>query len=213
MTDERPRPQYGEYATPEEQVKAGGVPVAATGSAGGSAGTNAGAGTAAGATPVGKTGIASTAQSGATPTVFTALDSTPNSAPGGSAGAPLVRRPWDLALTVFLLALNAYMVLTSIPDWLNLSDTLATGYSQLGYGDYTNIALANSIGLGIVAVQAALLIAVLYLAIKRLRAGRRAFPIALGLGLLTVVLTMVLLMVAMTSDPALAAYIATQSGN
>jgi hypothetical protein len=189
MTDERPRPQYGEYATPEEQVTAGGVPVAATGSSHAAAAAAAAAGATGG---------------GAAPASATSA---------GSAGAPLVRRPWDLSLTVFLLALNSYMVLTSMPDWLNLSDTLATGYTQLGYGAYTSTELANSIGLGIVAVQVALLIAVLYLAIKRLRAQRRGFPIVLGLGLLAVVLTMVLLMVAMTSDPALAVYIATQGGN
>jgi len=124
-----------------------------------------------------------------------------------------VRRPLDLSLTVLLLSLNAYMVLTSIPDWLNLGATLVNGYTQLGYGDYTSIPLANSIGLGIVAVQVVLLVAVLYLAIRRLRSQRRGLPIAFGLGLLTIVLTMVLLMVAMTSDPALAAYIATQNGN
>jgi hypothetical protein len=191
MTDERPRPQYGEYATPEEQVKAGG---------------------ASGAAHVGKTGIEPSAQSGLTPSVFSPRGFTAGG-PAGAAGAPLVRRPWDLSITVFLLALNAYLVLTSIPDWLNLGVTLATGYTQLGYGDYTSTELANSVGLGIVAVQVALLISVLYFAIKRLRAQRRAFPITLGLGLLAVVLTMVLLMVAMTSDPALAAYIATQSGN
>ncbi len=187
MTDERPRPQYGEYATPEEQISAGGVPAPA---------------------PAPQPSNHHVASQTTPPRFDSAL--TPASTP---TVAPLVRRPWDLSLTVFLLALNAYMVLTSIPDWLNLSETLAVGYTQLGYGDYTSTELANSIGFGIVAVQVALLIAVLYLAIKRLRAQRRAFPIALGLGLLAVVLTMVLLMVAMTSDPALAAYIATQSGN
>jgi hypothetical protein len=124
-----------------------------------------------------------------------------------------VRRPWDVSLTVFLLSLNAFMVLTSIPDWLNLGTTMTTAYTQLGYGDYTSTTMADSIGLGIVAVQVALLAAVLYLAITRLRAGRRAFPITLGVGLLAVVLTMVLLMIAMTADPALAAYIANQGGN
>lgn len=200
MTDERPRPQYGEYATAEEQVNAGGV---------------------SGATSGGTTGSEPNAQSGLTPTVFSSLGSTRNSAPeatrgaaaGPSAGAPGVPHPWDLSLTIFLLTLNAYLVLTSIPDWVNLSATLTTGYRELGYGDYTSTELANAIGSGIVAVQGVLLVAVLYLAITRLRAQRRASPIVFGLGLVAVVLTVVLLMVAMTTDPALADYIATQRGS
>jgi hypothetical protein len=188
MTEQRPRPQYGEYATPEEQLAAMGAQPAAQPVP----------------HPVARPemppGVSSTAGAG-----------TGAATGAASASAPVAPRPWDLSLTVFLLALNAFLVLTSIPDWLNLSATLATGYEQLGYGDYTSTELANSIGLGIVAIQVGLLITVLYVAVTRLRAQRRAFPITLGLGILGVVLTITLLMVAMTSDPALAAYIATQT--
>jgi magnesium-transporting ATPase (P-type) len=198
MTDDRPRPQYGEYASPEEQILAGG-----TGGAGG-----------AGAVPPSESAHGSNrasvagAASFAAPKPETRVD---GAAPAGVGGqlAP-EKRPFDTFMTTLVLSLTAFVVISSSAGWANLPEALAQSYEQLGYGEFTSVELASTMGVVIAVMQSALLIAAALISIARLRAKRSAFWVPLVFGVSSMVLTLVLMMIVMLNDPALAAFIANQ---
>jgi hypothetical protein len=157
------RPQYGEYASPEERVAAGGVPL--------------------------------------DPVPEPASPAIPLQAPPGKAVPP--KRNWEPILTVTLLALGGYTVLTSIPQYLDLATLLKEVFETAGYGVYTSVDLARSIGIAIIAVQSVIYVLVVELTIPRLRAKKLAFVFPLVGGALAGVFVFVLLAVAIISDPAL----------
>jgi len=174
MSDQRERPQYGEYASVDEQIAAGGHkvepdPVAPA---------------AALAPPVAATRVA---------------------------GAPPTQRPWDLALTVTFLVFGAYSVVSSIPSLLDFGTTLDQVYALSGYGDYTELDLANGIGIAILVSQSLIFVVTVAITALRLRARRLAFFVPLIGGAVAGIVIFVLLLVAMVLDPALAASVGTPS--
>lgn len=176
MSEPRERPQYGEYASVDEQIAAGGHAVDPD--------------------PV----AAVVPERFAPPVAATRV-----------VGAPPAARPWDLALTVALLVLGAYSVISSIPGFLAFGSTLDELYTASGYGDYTSDSLASGIGIGILVSQSLLYVATVALSIARLRAKKLAFFVPLVGAAASGVVIFVLVLVAMTSDPALAAWITDQS--
>ena len=179
MSDQRERPQYGEYASVDEQVAAGGYRVEPEP-----------------ATPVAP----------ASPTRFA-----PPSAAARVPGAPPAQRPWDLALTVAFLVFGAYSVVSSIPGLLDFGATINQIYALSGYGDYTEIGLANTIGIVILVSQSVLFIATVIVTALRLRARKMAFFVPLIGGVVAGIVIFVLMLVAIASDPALAATLNTTS--
>jgi hypothetical protein len=177
MSD-RPRPQYGEYASVDEQIAAGGVPVEAE--------------------PV-VTPAAVARAPLAPPDPVTRVD-----------GAPPVSRTWDVVLTLTLLVLGAYSILTSIAGLLDFSTVLVELYAAAGYGAYTSIALADGIGVGILVSHSIVYVVTVAVALSRLRARRLAFFVPISGAVLAGVFYFVLVLVAMTSDPALAAWVSEQ---
>jgi hypothetical protein len=174
MTEQRERPQYGEYASVDEQIAAGGhvvepdsVPTAAPEIL---------------APPVASTRV-------------------PGSPP----------RAWDLPLTVALLVLGGYSTVSSIPGFLSFASTLNDLYVASGYGEYTSTALANGLGIGALVSQSLIYVVTVALAIARLRARKLAFFIPVIGAVVSGVVIFVLVLVAMTSDPALAAWVTSQS--
>jgi hypothetical protein len=173
MSDQRARPEYGEYASVDEQVAAGGYRVEAE--------------------PPAPEPLA------------------PPLAATRVAGAPPTTRPWDLALTVTFLVFGAYSVFSSIPSLLDFGSTLDQMYELSGYGDYTELGLARAIGIGILISQSVLFVLTVIVTMLRLRAHKLAFFVPLIGGVLAGIVIFVLLLVAMVSDPALAATIGTPS--
>ncbi|GAB3607296.1 hypothetical protein GCM10027413_27050 [Conyzicola nivalis] len=173
MSDQRERPQYGEYASVDEQVAAGGFRVEHEQPA---------------AAPL------------APPLATTRVP-----------GAPPTPRPWDLALTVTFLVFGAYSVASSVPSLLDFGATLDQMYALSGYGDYTELELAHSIGIAILVSQSVLFVVTVIVTLIRLRARKLAFFVPLIGGALAGIVIFVLLLVAMVSDPALAATIGTPS--
>ena len=176
MTEQRERPQYGEYASVDEQIAAGGhvvepdsVPVAAPGPL---------------APPVASTRVP---------------------------GSPPKARAWDMPLTVALLVLGGYSTISSIPGFLSFASTLNDLYVASGYGEYTSTALANGLGIGALVSQSLIYVVTVALAIARLRARTLAFFIPVIGAVVSGVVIFVLVLVAMTSDPALAAWVTSQS--
>jgi len=175
MSEQRERPQYGEYASVDEQVAAGGYAVEPE-------------------------PVAPVAQPLAPPLATTRI-----------AGAPPAQRPWDLALTVAFLVFGAYSVVSSIPGLLDFGTTINQIYALSGYGDYTEIALADGIGIGILVSQSVLFIVTVVITALRLRARKLAFFVPLIGGAVAGIVIFALMLVAITSDPAFAAMLSTQS--
>lgn len=183
MSDARERPQYGEYASVDEQIAAGGFAVEPD--------------------PV--------SPPAHLPTNVPAERFAPSLATTRVVGESPASRPWDLALTTALLVVGAYSIVTSIPELLNFGATLKELYAAAGYGEYTSISLANGIGVGIVVTQAVIYIATVLLTIARLRKRRIAFFVPVAGAVASGLVIFVLVLVAMTSDPALAAWVGSQN--
>lgn len=183
MSDHRPRPQYGEYASVDEQIAAGGIPVEPE--------------------PV-------VTPSPANATVSDQGLVAPDPATRVP-GAPPAPKQWDFALSVTLLIFGAYTVGSSFAGLLDFSAVLREVYAQAGYGEYTSDGLADGIGIAILVSQAVLYIATLVLTVLRIRAKRVAFFVPLIGGAVAGILMLALVLVAMTADPALAAWVTSQS--
>lgn len=197
MPDERPRPQYGEYATPQEQIIAGGIAVPSREEPSVHV-----------RSADSRDSRAAATSSFPAPSPDSRID---GAAPSGSATelSPQ-KRPFDTFVATFLLSLNAFLVISSSSSWAELPATLRDTYTQLGYGEFTSIELASTMGTIIAVVQSLLLIGAAVVSIVRLRAKRSAWWVPLVFGIASVVVTLVLTAVVMMTDPALAAFIATQ---
>lgn len=149
MTDERPRPQYGEYATPEQQAAAMGKkyvppqPVAPT-------------------PPVAQQESAH-------------RDGT-NSADrqGSAAGAYPGRQPGyaNRFLTVFLLALGGLNLLTAVPGYLNLTSTFKAFMKAYGTAGITVPSSINGAGIPVIIANVVLYGLTVFLSALALRRGR-----------------------------------------
>lgn len=162
MTDERPRPQYGEYA-PEGWVSPHYPP----------------------------------------PNVEDVVTAAP--------AAPVVaRRSWDVALTVALLVLGLYTVLSGYIGFSSLPQVFDQLFTQMGVGDFSSDAAANAVGIAANIVQTVLWLAGAVLGWRALRANRIAFWWPLGAGILANLIVVVMVGVVIAMDPAYAAYLAQQ---
>lgn len=193
MTDSRPRPQYGEYATPEEQAKAIGIPLhdvhvhARAAAAPQPSPVEAPGGPAVGGSTIGSTG---------------------GSTEGGTTQLRPARRPRDSVTTVVLLGLGLAWVILSIPGASDLVGTLNRTYAIQGYtGHYGPVALASALGLAINISSIALWGITCAVSIAVLRRHRRAFYIPLIGAVVTGIVVLSLTLVAMLNDPGLIAYV------
>ncbi|TBN57389.1 hypothetical protein EYE40_08245 [Glaciihabitans arcticus] len=169
MTEERPRPQYGEYASPEDQAQAMGTPLE----------------------PVLPPPVAGER-----------IESTV--APDSVIPKP---RPWDRIVTTALIAIGTFAVLTYFPTFATMGETFSQAFTIAGYGDFESESLANSVGAVLNVVMSVFFIGSVVLAIRALRAGRRAFWIPLSAGIVFVLIVIIATVVVMTGDPAFQAYL------
>jgi hypothetical protein len=178
VSDARDRPQYGEYASADERIAAGGLPVEPE----------------------------NTVQNRASGTTELA----PPDPASRVDGAPPVARNGDVMLTIALLVVGVYSVVSSIPGLLDLSTTLVEAFDAAGLGAFTSFGVADAIGVAILVSHSVILVVTVALSLSRVRARRLAFFIPLIGGALAALVFMVLLLVAMTSDPSFAAWAAMQ---
>ncbi len=180
---DRPRPQYGEYATPQEQAKiiAESLPPVSPLLA-----PSSGAGP---AVPVASLGTAS--------------------GPGFRAARRLPRgrpRRWDLIVSAVLLGYATVNVIAQLVS----RDTLATVITQFfltqGIGTYTPTALTTALGNVLNVVTLALFVATAALTAWMLRRGRIAFWIPIVGGVVAAVVAVVFVAVLLQGDPAFLAY-------
>jgi hypothetical protein len=189
---DRPRPQYGEYATPEEVAKLRGD----AGSVDRAAGSPAPARDAAPVSP---------------PSVAPGAPRVDPTAPAAASGAG--RTPvWDRILTIVLLVLGGLNFATSTPGNLQLGRVLSESAAMLGYDGFTATAAADAAGLWIVVLSGAILLASIVLAMARLRAGRRAFWIPVVGAVLTWIVILVATFSVLLGDASFVAELVRDQG-
>jgi hypothetical protein len=115
--------------------------------------------------------------------------------------------PLDRMITIALLVLGALGAWNTAVSLQQMPQQIQQAYTMIGVGDFTPPAWLPTVATIGVIVQLALYAAVLGLSLLQLRAGRLAFWIPLVGGTVSVILTFVLLAVVMFSDPAYQAFL------
>lgn len=178
--DERPRPQYGEYA------------------------------------PEGWSWQPPGDVEPSTDATASAARTAPPAPPEASAApepAAAERKPaprWDRIITIALLVLGAFGAWDSARSMQQLGQQIQTTYTMLGIGDFTPPEWLPTLSVVGIVVQLSLYAAVLGLSILRLRARRIAFWIPLTGGVVSVVITVVLMGVVVFSDPTYLEFVQSQ---
>lgn len=181
MPDPRPRPQFGEYATREEQQARIKDPDASTA-------LDLGLSPAAGVPPV-------------PPPPVAPGDGEPIS---GRARAP---HPVDRIVTIVLLAYGAFNVIFSAMSFLNLADVANEALRILGATEeFTNFAAARLWGPIAAIVLVAGFVVTALLSVRRLRAGRITWWLPLVGAVATYLVVYVCLAIPLLGDPAFIGY-------
>jgi hypothetical protein len=181
--DERPRPQYGEYAPegwswqpPADEKPQADVPPSPA------------------------------------PTAPPAQQVAPEASAHGAADAP-ARRPaptWDRIITIALLAFGAFGAWDTARSMQQLGLQIQTTYGMLGIGDFTPPEWLSTLSVVGIVVQLSLYAAVLGLTILRMRRRRIAFWIPLTGGAVSVVITVAFMAVVVFSDPTYLEFVQSQ---
>lgn len=181
--DERPRPAYGEYATPEEQRARISQPDATDALSKGQAVV---------AAPPARAAVPAPAVTDATTTPKAAVK----------------QRPIDRTITVALLAAGLFTVITSIAGLVEFSDFADTWMATVGidaaFTNYEQGRLWGTIG---AIVFSAGWILTAYLSWRRLRRGRLAFWVPIVGAVVSYIALTACLMVPLLGDPAIADYV------
>ncbi|GGE84644.1 DUF6264 family protein [Mycetocola zhadangensis] len=177
--NERQRPQFGEYATPDQQRDAIKVPLDDHESI-----------------PV---------ESHVSPTSHISVQGTPHtSAPAAGASKPSAG---DRFATIALLGIGLITVLMTIPALTNLPPAITSAFAQLDVGEYTSDGLAHSLGVGALVTEIVLWIVAAWLSTRALRKGKRAWWIPVVFGVVANIVVFGAITVAMTVDPAFTEYV------
>ncbi|QMU97615.1 hypothetical protein FVO59_10590 [Microbacterium esteraromaticum] len=166
------RPQYGEYASPEEQRARAGLP------------------------PLNAEPAASVPQ----------LTPAAPVSPAVAAGSTAPARPVGRLITFVLLGFGLVNVLSSIPQFVNMSSTLNESMQLLGLeGEFTNFAAARTWGVIAVVVLLAGYATTAWLSFRQLKRNRAAWWIPLVGFVVTMSLVSACISIVMFSDPAFTA--------
>jgi hypothetical protein len=185
MSDERPaRPQYGEYATPEQQARAMGQTYRP---------------------PV------PTPQPSSTPPP---PDPSARVTSGEQPAVPRQARAsiGDRFTTMFLLGIGLFSFLESISGYLHFSIQFNAAVAQMGGGTYSDPARADHVGIGLLIAHVVLYVGTLLWALTNLAHGRRAFYVPIVGFVIFAIVYCVALAVLLYSDPSLLAHVKTQFG-
>ena len=186
--DERPRPQYGEYATPEEVAEARGpLPAEPTDPVSRLA------------APISRPVSARGAKAGARPSP--GLRSAPP-----PRGTPVVARHPRQAnnlITVLLLVVGIWNTVTSIPSDLDFGTVLTQGVALAGYGTVGFGAAAHTAGIVLLAISCLLLLAAIGVSLQLIRRGRRSIWVPVVAAALYLVASLIVMTVVVANTPAL----------
>ncbi|MHC5797251.1 DUF6264 family protein [Lacisediminihabitans sp. FW035] len=183
--ERRPRPQYGEYATPQEQAKiiAESLP------------------------PVSPLLVPPTIPGvPPAPDASTRVSTSSPRSPG--------RRPrrWDLILSAALLGYATINVIAQLAIRDTLATIATQFFLTQGIGDYTPTALTTSLGDTLNIITLALFVGTVLLTVWMLRRGRIAFWVPIAGGVVATIVALVFVVILLQSDPAFTAYLGKLRG-
>lgn len=192
-SDSRPRPAYGEYATPEEQRARIRQPDATEALSSGQA-------LAAGADKI-----------DTPPATASGAAASGGSIAGAGTGAgapPATQRPVDRTITVALLVFGLFTVVTSIAGLIDFSGFADTWMQTAGIdAEFTNYEQGRLWGtIGAIVFSIGWLLTA-YLSWRRLRRGRIAFWVPIVGAIVSYIALTACLMVPLLGDPAIADYV------
>ena len=200
--ERRPRPQYGEYATPQEQAKiiADSLPPVSSLLVPAPAAP----------TPPATAGHPASAS----PTAGGSAHRAPDAATRASANAavrpaaPRRRRRWDLILTALLLGYASVNVIGQLMARDMLSTIVTQFFVAQGIGVYTPTALTTTLGNSLNVVTLTLVAVTVLVTTWMLRRGRVAFWVPIAGGVAATIVALVFVVILLQSDPAFTAYLA-----
>jgi hypothetical protein len=184
----RPRPRYGEYATPEEVAEARGpLPVEPT-------------------DPVSRLAApiaseASTRAEKARNRSEPALRSAPP--PRGAPVRGRHPRQGNNVITVLLLVFGIWNTVTSIPSYLDFGTVLSQGVDLAGYGTVTFGPAAHTAGIVLLGVALLVLIAAVGVSLRLIREGRRSIWVPVTAGAVYLLASFAVMTVVVANTPAL----------
>ncbi|SEB35119.1 hypothetical protein SAMN04489806_0032 [Paramicrobacterium humi] len=181
--DERPRPQYGEYASPEEQRRAIRVPAAHNNEP----------------VPVADhtpphASVPAPARGGVDPIIAAA------------------RRRADRLATYLLLGVGLFSVLSTIPTLLQLPEVLTEVFTQFGIAAFTEVAYARTMAWVILVSQALLWVLALALSLRQIKRERMSWWIPFVIGVVANLVLLIGMSLVMIADPAFVQYVNQNAG-
>lgn len=196
MSDSRPRPQFGEYASPEEQRARIAEPIDEQR-----------------AEELGIAPVVPVERQPRHQHEPTLREQTRE--PGVvQPGAPTVaaKRPvaGDRLATSILLGLGLVGLIVTMPGLLDLPGLIRPALVRMGVSGYSSDGLASAMGILALGLQIALWVGAIILSSRSLRAGRLTFWIPLVAGVAANLVVVICLAVAMGADPAFMEYVRSQ---
>lgn len=188
MTDsERAKPEYGEYASKEEQAAAmerfGPAP-----------------------RPEGVSSDTGAARQMASPRDGGRDErSTRPASARSDAVRPSAGRIVDRIATVFMLSFGFVYVLSGFSTYLNFADSLQTMVHQMGLGDYHPTSQTAGIGVAILVSQALVWLIAAVWSFRRILRSKTTWWVPLSAGVVTIVVSSILIGILLAADPALLA--------
>ncbi|MEO6117102.1 MAG: DUF6264 family protein [Pseudolysinimonas sp.] len=185
---ERPRPQYGEYATPEEVAEARGpLPVEPT-------------------DPVSRlaapiSGPPSTRAERAGSRATPGLSSAPP--PRGDPVAVRHPRQANNMITALLIVVGIWNTVTSVPSYLDFGPALTQGLELAGYGTVSFGAAAHTAGIVLLVISCLLLLAATGVSLQLIRSGRRSIWVPVVAAALYLVASLAVMTAVVANTPAL----------
>ena len=135
-------------------------------------------------------------------------DPRPATAPAATASAA---HPVDRLITIILLALGVFFAVPTLLDPSSFATTLSELYTSQGIGTYASPDLARTLGIVVALAQALIVAFAVWIAIRRLRAGKRAVLVPIIGVAATIVLSLAVAAIAILGDPTFADYVSRMS--
>lgn len=176
-TPDRPRPQYGEYATPEQLAAARGLTLAQM------------------QDQITPPRVAVPADSAAPAAATAAAQSADAAAPAQK------RRLVDRAVTIGLLVFGLFYTLLNIPGFLAMSETMQLSYDFMGYGEFRATDLAATLGVVAAVLQVAIWLVTASVSFAMMKRGRAAWWVAVAGGMVALIAFAVISTIILSGDP------------
>lgn len=119
------------------------------------------------------------------------------------------RRRWDLILSIALLAYGLLTVFGGLVQYSDIPAIINQAYAAQRIGEFTSIEQAETVGTTIMVANVALYAITAFLTVKLLRARRLAFYVPLIGGAVAATITVILILTLVVNDPAFQEFVAS----